>query len=292
MYVSNPFIPKVRRLAVNDVRIRGLTYEEAGRKYGVVKSTICKWMKKASRDQKTYIDTQSSKPHHHPRELPTEIIEKIIETRKRLKRCAQIIHAQLKREGIGVSLSSVKPTLKRQGLVRKKRVFFSTPTPTVIPDIPGGLVQADTIHFVNSHYSRFYIYAVIDTCTRLAYAEYHPKLSVRTSYEVIKNASKTFGFPFQVVQTDNGPEFSQSLYFALQRKNIPLKHSRVRKPNDNAFIERFNRTLQEECFDSRTPNQRFISKQLQDYLVYYNEDRLHLSLQCLTPKEFVSKVLS
>ena len=52
MYISNPFIPKVRRLAVNDVRLRGLTYEEAALKYGVVKSTICKWMKRAPEDQK------------------------------------------------------------------------------------------------------------------------------------------------------------------------------------------------------------------------------------------------
>lgn len=42
-----------------------LTYQEAALKYGVAKSTICKWMKKASEDQKTYIDTQSSRRHPH-----------------------------------------------------------------------------------------------------------------------------------------------------------------------------------------------------------------------------------
>lgn len=277
---------------MNDVRLRGLTYEEAALKYGVVKSTICKWMKRAPEDQKTYINTRSSRPHHHSNELPPEIVEKIIETRKRLNRCAQIIHAQLKKESMEVSLSSVKRVLKRNNLVRKRRAHFITPAPPVIHDTPGGLVQADTIHYVRSNYSRFYVYAVIDTCTRLAYAEYHPKLSVKTSLEVLRHASQSFGFPFKVVQTDNGPEFSESLYFALQKQHIPLKHSRVRKPNDNAFIERFNRTLQEECFNSRTPNQHTISQQLQDYLVYYNQHRLHLSLNCQTPTEFVSKLLS
>jgi transposase InsO family protein len=276
---------------VNDVRLRGLTYEEAALKYGVVKSTICKWMKKAPEDQKTYIDTISSRPHHHPNELRPEIVERIVSLRKQLKRCAPIIHAHLLKEHITVSLSSVARVLQREGLTRKRRVHYQVPIPPVIPDIPGGLVQADTIHYVKPDYSRFYVYAVIDTCTRLAYAEYHPKLSVQTSLHVLNHASQSFGFPFKVVQTDNGPEFSQNLYFALQRKNIPLKHSRVRKPNDNAFIERFNRTLQEECFNSRIPNQRTISQQLQDYLVYYNQQRLHLSLNCKTPTDFVSKLL-
>lgn len=292
MYVSNPFVPKVRRLAVNDVLSGRLNQNKAAVKYGVVKSTISKWMKRAPVHNVEYIQTQSSRPHHHPHELSPEIVAKIVETRKQLKRCAQVIHAQLVKEEMQVSLSSVKRVFKRYGLTKRRRAVYTLSVPNRLPSTPGSLVQADTIHFMNSNDRRFYIYAVIDTCTRLTYAEYHPRLSVATSYQVITNASREFGFSFRVVQTDHGSEFSQSLYFALQRQNIPLKHSRVRRPNDNAFIERFNRTLQEECFNGRTPNQQTISRKLQDYLVYYNKERLHLSLNCQTPIEFVSKVLS
>lgn len=292
MYISNPFIPKVRRLAVNDVRLRKLTYEEAALKYGVVKSTICKWMKKASHDQKTYINTVSSRPHHHPHELKPEIVERIVELRNEYKRYAPIIHAHLIRESMQVSLASVGRVLQREGLVRKRKVYFHTPVPSVVSDAPGSLVEVDTIHYVRSDMSRFYIYSVIDTCTRLAYAEYHRSISPSVSVQVIHQATKHFGFPLQVIQTDHGIEFSQCFYFALQRQHIPVKYIRVRKPNDNAHIERFNRTLQEECFGARTPSERTISKQLQDYLVFYNTKRLHLSLQCQTPTEFVSKLLS
>lgn len=79
MYVSNTFISKVRRFAVNDVLVRGSTYQEAALKYEVVKSTVCKWIKKLEVFyQNEYIDTQSSRSHHHPNELPTETVEKII----------------------------------------------------------------------------------------------------------------------------------------------------------------------------------------------------------------------
>lgn len=291
MYVSNPFIPKVRRLAVNDVRLRKLTYEQAARKYGVVKSTICKWMKKATKDQKTYIDTESSRPHHHPQELKTDVVQRIIELRNQYKRCAPIIHAYLVREGVKVSLASVGRVLKREGLVRKRTVYFHTPVPAVCTDAPGSLVEMDTIHYVRSDKSRFYVYSVIDTYTRLAYAEYHKSISPSVSIQVIHNAGKQFGFPFHVIQTDHGVEFSQSFYFSLQRQHIPVRYIRVRKPNDNAHVERFNRTLQEECFASRTPAEKTLSQKLQDYLVYYNTERLHLSLQCLSPADFVSKLL-
>lgn len=292
MYVSNPFIPKVRRLAVNDVLVRGLTQKEVALKYGIVKSTICKWIKKAENFyQNEYIDTFSSRPHHHPNELSQEVIERIIELRKSVKRCAPIIHAHLLNEGINVSLSSVGRVLKRNHLVREKRAHFKLPLVSPLSSAPGSLVEADTIHYVRRDHSRFYIYSVLDTYSRLAYAEYHKHITPDISLKVVTNAAERFGFPLQVIQTDHGEEFSQSFYFSLQRQNIPLKYIRTRKPNDNAHIERFNRTLQEECFSSKTPSERFISRQLNDYLVYYNEQRLHLSLHCLTPRQFVSKVL-
>jgi len=33
----------------------------------------------------------------------------------------------------------------------------------------------------------------------------------------------------------------------LESKRIKIRHTRLGKPNDNAHIERFNRTIQEEC---------------------------------------------
>ncbi|MCL4374270.1 integrase core domain-containing protein [Patescibacteria group bacterium] len=292
MYVSNPFIPKVRRIAVNDVLVRGLTQEEAALKYGVVKSTICKWIKKSQNFyQNEYIDTYPSRPHHHPNELSSDVVKRIIEVRKSVKRCAPIIHAHLIKEGINVSLSSVGRVLKRNHLVRKKRAYFKLPAISPVSNAPGSLVEADTIHFARRDHSRFYVYSVLDTYTRLAYAEYHRHITPEVSLQVVANAGELFGFPLRVIQTDHGEEFSQSFYFALKRQNIPLRYIRTRKPNDNAHIERFNRTLQEECFSGQTPSERLISRRLAEYLVYYNEERLHLSLNCLTPREFVSKVL-
>jgi len=67
---------------------------------------------------------------------------------------------------------------------------------------------------------------------------------------------------------------------------IAHRHSRIRKCNGNAHIERFNRTIQEECFGVERPvnYDRYLSL-INDYLKYYNNSRLHLGLGLKTPAQ-------
>lgn len=295
-YTSNPYAPKARMLARNDVVSGRLTVQQAAYKYGVNRSTIWRWVKKAKRmhlDGHAYMWTDSSAPHRHPNMLKPKVVNRIIELRQTLHRCAPVIHRHLLLEGYTVSLSSVERALRRLGMVRKKKyASWYTPLPRPIPDAPGSLIQMDTIHYVKADTSRFYVYTLIDVYSRLAFAMYYPKLSQQVSYEVILTAQKLFGFSFSMIQTDNGPEFKDWLLGALGRSNMKLRHSRIRKPNDNAHIERFNRTIQEECFNKRLPNEATIADELRIYLDYYNHDRLHLGLGLLTPTQFVAKVLT
>jgi transposase InsO family protein len=274
--------------------LRGrLTTTQAALKYGVARSTIWKWLQKSPTCNQP-IFTLSSAPHHHPNELKPEIVSRIIELRKKLRgRCAPVIHEHLRREGVSVSLSSVERTLRRQRLTRKKKqARWYTPLPRPASLSPGDLVQMDTIHIVRSDYTRFYIYTLIDTYTRLAYAEYHDHLLQKYSSEIVMKAQEVLGFKFNMVQTDHGLEFNDGFQAELGRANINLRHSRIRKPNDNAHIERFNRTIQDECFRGKYPNEKTIKKELKVYLDYYNNHRLHLSLDLQTPAQFVSKVLT
>lgn len=292
-YTSNPYAPKARRLAVNDVIYGRCTKAQAARKYGVQRSTIGKWLQRAPKDHRVFIATISSAPKRHANQLTPTVETRILELRKILKRCASILHAQLRLEGILVSLSSVERTLRRHKLTRKKKQATPyVPLPRPVPLAPGTLVEVDTIHLMRSNGQRVYVYALIDLYSRMAYAEYHPTISHRISYQVVVHAQQYFGFSFQMVQTDHGAEFSDSFSSLLKRKKILLRHSRVRKPNDNAHIERFNRTIQEECLQGKPLEEKTLRRELKNYLVFYNTKRLHLSLDCQTPTHFVSKVLT
>jgi len=291
-YTSNPYAPKARKEATNLVK-KGFKITEVARMYGVNRTTLWHWVKRSSKHSREFIPTLASRPKFHPNQVAESTVRRLVELRTKLGRCSPVIHAHLRMEGYKISLSSVGRILKRKGLTRKKkRAKYYVALPRPASDCPGALVQVDTIHFVKTNGSRFYVYSLIDTYSRLAYAEYHPKLKQTISLKVIQNAQKSFGFKFSTVQTDNGPEFKDFLNISLRRNKILLRHSRVRTPNDNAHVERFNRTIQEECFHGRPPNQRTASKQIEEYLIYYNQDRLHLSLGLQTPSQFVAKVLN
>lgn len=293
-YITSPYAPKARRLAVQDIRKKRLNISETADKYGVHRSTIWRWLNKASFDHRAFIETKKSSPKFHPNKISENIVQKIIEIRTKTGRCARVIHTLINKEGYTVSLSSIERTLKRNKLTRKQKsprgIKYKIHRPNPVK-YPGQLVQMDTIHIVRSDYSRFYIYTIIDVFSRLAYAYYSTEFKQKTSIFVVLQAQKLFGFNFELIQTDNGHEFGQSFQSNLLQKNISLRHSRIRKPNDNAHIERFNRTIQEECFKGLPLNEKYLNKKIQKYLCYYNNERLHLSLNCQSPRDYVAKVL-
>jgi len=293
VYISNAWVAKVRRQAVNEVLFGKVTPAQVARKYGVHRATIGKWLKRAHEGKRMYIDTRSSRPHTHPQQLSPDMVNRVIQLRKRMHRCAPVLHAILQKEGVTISLSSIERILRKYKLTRKKKKLQSPHTQIERPLVtfPGDLVELDTIHFVKSDYSRFFIYAAIDLYSRMGYAEFQPRLSASHSFYVVKRTHTYFHFPIKLIQTDNGAEFSEQLYWNLKTVGIQLRHTRVGRPNDNAHIERFIRTIQEECFGSKLPKEHHMKETLQEYITYYNSSRPHLALNCQTPSDIVAKVL-
>ena len=298
-YTSSPYAAKARFEAAKLVIKNGLKASKVALMYGVHRSTICRWVERFPKGHKNwhndyFISTLSSAPNHQANQTPQVIVDEIVQLRRKLGRCAPVIHAHLLEKGYKIHVRTVGRILKREGLTRRKKQARYYKTSYKRPEINsvGDLVQMDTIHYIKSDGVRFYLYCLIDLYSRLAYVEYQPKLSQQISFEVIRRGQKYLRFNFSMVQTDNGPEFKDGFSFMLSQSSIKLRHSRIRKPNDNAHIERFNRTIQEECFNNALPNEKTIKKQIKEYLDYYNNDRLHLSLNLMTPTAFVAKVLS
>lgn len=289
-YTSNPKLPRLRMEAVLRVR-RGESIRAVARHLGYDHSTVSRWVAKAPFDGRENIPTLRSKPKSHPKTLAPEIVAAIVEERLKHKRCAEVIHGNLARRGIVVSLSSVKRTLKRQELVApRKWKRYRPPVARPAADAPGSLVQTDTIHFLDwQTKNKFYLYTVIDLHTRMAYAAVHDRISQRWSYQTLLEAQSLFGFAFTTVQADNGTEFATWLKDMLGSKGILLRHSRVRQSNDNAHIERFNRTIQQELLGTRPLRKNVTQDRLDEWLHYYNHDRLHLGIALQTPIEVATK---
>lgn len=288
MYTLNPYLPRLRAKAVEMVR-QGQSVRRVARYFGVYPSTISRWNKKVPSGGCYSIPTKSSRPRHHPQELKEEIVKRIIELRKETnRRCSEVIHQHLANENIRVSLSSVKRTLGRKDLLRKHSLWKKYHKHVERPFVanPGDLVQIDTIHLMKDKKSRMYIYTLIDLYSRWAYAWAVKKISSGRTIEFIRKAKNRFPYQFNCLQSDWGPEFGS--YFS-KRAKTPHRHSRVRKPNDNAHLERFNRTIQEEFLSQLPKDVDLINKYLPKYLKYYNGRRLHLGINLKTPNQILSK---
>lgn len=289
-YTKNPALPRVRREAVYLVKQKGWSTRKVARHFGYNQSAIVKWCKKDPTGGFRKIETESSKPKSSPRALPREIVRAIIAQRIGRRRCGQVIHRELLANGVSVSLCSVQRTLKRAGMLKErspwKRPHDATPRPEAAH--PGALLQADTVHFVLPDGSRLYVYTLIDLYSRWAYAEASPKLRAYVSASFIARAQRTAPFKFEMIQTDHGPEFSTRFTHILQRTRLVHRHSRVRQCNDNAHVERFNRTLQDECLTGVVRSIPTFKKALAHYLPYYNTERLHMGIDFKTPAQMLS----
>lgn len=290
-YTSNPHIAKVRRDAVNLVKYRGWSMRKVARRYGVEPSTVSRWCKLPFATGWHELPTRSSRPHTSPRALNEEVIQAIIKKRIGRRRCGQVIHQELLRDGIKVSLPSVQRTLGRLNLLKKRSPWKRPHDYTQRPEIThaGSLLEADTVHIMLPDGSRIYVYTLIDLYSRWAYAEVVKNISAANSFTFIKKAATIASFKFEMIQTDNGGEFQKMFRFRLYKLGLSHRYSRVRQSNDQAHIERFNRTIQEECLDRTAQSIPSFRKALKTWLPYYNNERLHMGINYQTPLEVLRR---
>ena len=268
MYTINPNIGRVRRDAVNLVKYRHWPMRKVALRFGVEPSTISRWCKLPFATGWNVLPTKSSRPNTSPNALRKEVIEAIIQKRIGRRRCGQHIYHELKREGVIVSLPSVQRTLDRLGFLKKRSPWKRPHDYTERPEVThcGALIQLDTIHTMLPNGERLYVYTLIDLYSRWAYAEVVEKIGASQSVLFLQRAQREAPFKFKLVQTDHGSEFSAWFTHTLMSMSIVHRHSRVRQSNDNAHIERFNRTIQEECLDHTANTLSNFQKKIPEYL--------------------------
>lgn len=269
----------------------GWSVREVARHLGYAHNTVLNWLKRRPEygwHGKLEIPTRSSRPQHHPKELSKDIIDKILDLRAEKNQCAEIIHWRLTQEGIFISISSVKRTFKRLGISKysKWKKWHQYP-PRPLPERPGMLVEVDAVH-EGPPQNRVSAYALIDVNSRWAYAEPSQSVNTWSTIRFVEQAKKIAPFAFQTIQTDHGSEFSKQLTKVIGHAGMSHRHTRIRTPTDNGHVERFIRTLQDECPHRIPRDFRVWRKEIPKFLDYYNTKRPHMGLKMKTPLEVVT----
>src|SRR5579872_966443 len=152
-----------------------------------------------------------------------------------------------------------------------------------------GFIQMDSV-VVYINYEKHLFMCVLDIYTKFAHVVYVDTLSSATATRVFTEFQELNPTPIHTVQTDNGSEFLKSFHHHLEEQRIKHQFIYPRMPKINAYIERFNRTIQEEFImrnDEIFYDQKAFAKKLTNYLYWYNYQRPHASLKYVSPMTFI-----
>lgn len=236
---------------------------------------------------------------------PLPLIEnKVLALRERGMNRYEIVHTlrpQLK--GHTPSPSGVYNILKRAG-VSRLRAKMKQEKRRIIKEKAGELGHIDSHHLSKSvimgQSKKLYFVSVIDSCTRIAWAEVVEDIK---SLTVMFSALRCFNIiadeydiRFAELLSDNGPEFGKkssgkkdSHPFERMLMELGIKHRYIRpyRPQTNGKIERFWRTIENDLVrETNFESVEELKEELLRYLVYYNHERPHQALGGKTPVEF------
>jgi transposase InsO family protein len=157
-----------------------------------------------------------------------------------------------------------------------------------------GYIEIDTIvKFING--IKRYIYNAVDINTRFSFSYAYKSKNSKNALLFFKKLEKVYPEDkgMATVQTDNGSEYLGVFDKYLKDKHIKHLFAYPRCPRVNGYIERANRTLQEEFLNYHlfllSDDIKAFNSQLIDYLIWYNTERPHHSLDNLSPIDFMIK---
>jgi transposase InsO family protein len=252
---------------------------------------------------------------NHPFTTPPEVVERIkkMATGQPSRGCGYYSEL-LAAEGISVSKVTVQKILDDNGLGKRydrwlalekmnaegieltaeQVAFIEKENPQfrerhVESSKPGELLSQDTFYVGRMKgVGKVYLHAVIDTHGSYAFGFLHTNKKPEAAVAVVHNDVLPFyekhGIEVGAILTDNGTEFcgtdAHPYELYLELCDIEHRRTRVRRPQTNGFIERFNRTILDEFFRIAFRKKLYesvaeLQKDMDAWLAFYNTERPH-----------------
>lgn len=252
------------------------------RKYHISKSSLMRWNRRYDGTKESLCD-RSHRPHTpHPNSHTPQELKWIKDFCRRNPDIGSLeLYGKLKREkGYKRAPGSLTRVLRSLGIIKKpestkKKSKHNKPYDT--PMELGKKWQMDvkyvpSVCYTGNDGEKFYQYTMIDEASRerflLSFNEYSGYFTVRFVMAAIRH----FGYIPEIIQTDNGPEFTNSMKTDkvqifdqfCHKLNIYHKLIRPRTPWHNGKVERSHRNDQERFYN---------------FLSFYSRDDLRVQMR-------------
>jgi transposase InsO family protein len=267
---------------------QGKSLATLSRETGVARPVLSRWWLRYCQEGRAGLKPRSRRPHRLSSRLTLEIEQQILNLRNRGWGPARIALA------LKIGHSSVYRILLRHGRNRLRQ-----PAPRVFrryeKSRPGELLHLDLKYLYRwPNSSREYAYAGVDDFSREVVAAIRPQRSSLDAAAFLEQIVSVLPYRIEAVMTDNDLIFSMRRAYYAQRqtrfqqccRSLGIEHwlTSPHRPQTNGKVERFFRTLDEECLLIQDPGCSELRKRdVQQFVWYYNHERPHLSLHGLPP---------
>lgn len=212
------------------------------------------------------------------------------------------VTAMLRRSGVITSRKKVYHLMKIANLVRKRSVKKHVIMKKIltVPERPDQLWQQDITYIWCGHDGWCYLFSILDCFTRewLAYT-FSTNCGTDEAIRTLEMAVLE-RFPDRVIhpllglttRSDGGSQYTSNR-FVSTLKVYGIRHEVTGKnrPDQNAYIEAFHKSLKEDCIwqhDFQTFQEA--NHVICNFFHDYNWNRPHSSLKYMTPKEFYAMI--
>jgi transposase InsO family protein len=156
------------------------------------------------------------------------------------------------------------------------------------PQRPGHL-QVDTKYLPGNRYE----FTALDVYGRYAFARVSDDLTAESAQRYLRLMLKKLPFKVHRVQVDGGSEFKAEFDQLLTDLGLHRRQNDPYSPWQNGVVERFHRTVAEECYlalpgELADYSTEALNAALISYLEHYNNNRLHSSLGYRPPSELLA----
>ncbi|MCG1046299.1 MULTISPECIES: IS3 family transposase [Mycetohabitans] len=169
----------------------------------------------------------------------------------------------------------------------RKRLVRQVPEPLSVPTAVNQLWSMDFMHDQLADGRSIRLFNVIDDFNREALGiEIDFSLPSQRVIRALQQIISWRGRP-KAIRCDNGPEYLSATITEWARQyGIRLDYIQPGKPQQNAYVERFNRTVRYEWLSQyHWEDLEHVQRFATDWMWTYNHDRPNMALGGLTPKQ-------